>query len=82
MVPVMKSKPSFYIHTAIYIVTDCSPGTHMKTSFIVGETRNNDYSSAFFQGKTIEDTKSELMPQIVQSIMHEIRVSCLEILGR
>ncbi|KAL8111048.1 acetylajmalan esterase-like isoform X2 [Apium graveolens] len=52
--------------------TDCSPGRHMKNLFIVGETGYNDYTDALLQGKTLEEIKNKLMPQIVQSIMDAV----------
>lgn len=62
----------------IYVFTDCSLERNSKNLFIVGEAGNNDYNSALFQGKTIKEIKGELMPQIVQSIMHAVKVSCLD----
>ncbi|KAL1810700.1 hypothetical protein ACET3Z_020765 [Daucus carota] len=54
------------------LCNSCSPGNHKKTLFIVGESGNNDYTSALFQGKSVEEIKHKLMPQVVQSIMHAV----------
>ena len=45
---------------------------------MVGETGNNDYTSALFQGRPVEELKHKLMPRIVQSIMDAVRVSYLD----
>ncbi|WOH04065.1 hypothetical protein DCAR_0623471 [Daucus carota subsp. sativus] len=62
-----------FIQKLLYVVTDCSPGNHKKTLFMVGETGNNDYTSALFQGRPVEELKHKLMPRIVQSIMDAVR---------
>lgn len=51
----------------------CTSHTRKKTLFIVGEIGNNDYDYALHEGKTIEEIKSKLMPQVVQSITDAVR---------
>lgn len=62
----------------MYFVADCSPGRHVKSLFVVGEAGTNDYTNALFQGKTVKEIKSKLMPQVVRAIMRAVRVSCFD----
>ncbi|XP_017257095.2 acetylajmalan esterase [Daucus carota subsp. sativus] len=53
--------------------TYCSPWRHVKSLFVVGEAGTNDYTNALFQGKTVKEIKSKLMPQVVRAIMRAVR---------
>lgn len=55
-------------------MSDCN-GKLQNAVFMVGPFGGSDYYHALFQGKTIQEIRSELVPKVVDSIMAAVRVS-------
>ena len=64
----------FLLFIYLFYHSDCLE--KLKDSlFMVGEIGGNDYNYALLQGKSIEQVKTDLVPEVVQEIARAVRVS-------